>query len=56
MSFKRFFQRRARRRESERELEYHLQRETEENIERGMSPVEARRAAHLKLAKRPPAD
>ncbi|MBS1804370.1 MAG: ABC transporter permease [Acidobacteria bacterium] len=45
----RFFQRPSRRRESELELEDHLQRETEENIERGMSPDDARRAAHIKL-------
>lgn len=49
MSFKRFFQRRARRADSALELEAYLQRETEENIERGMSPAEARRAAHVKL-------
>ena len=49
MSFKRFFQRRSRRQESALELEAYLQRETEENIERGMSPGDARRAAHIKL-------
>src|SRR4051794_41118663 len=49
MSFKRFFQRRSRRQESELELEAYLQKETEENIERGMSPGEARRAAHIRL-------
>ena len=49
MSFMRFFQRRARRHESALELQDHLQREIEENIERGMSPVDARRAAHIKL-------
>jgi len=49
MSFKRFFQRRSRRQESALELEAYLQKETEENIERGMSPADARRAAHLKL-------
>src|SRR6185503_10534887 len=49
MSFKGLFQRRARRHESALELEAYLQRETEENIERGMSPAEARRAAHIKL-------
>ena len=49
MSFKRFFQRRSRRQESALELEAHLQKETEENIERGMSPANARRAAHVKL-------
>jgi putative ABC transport system permease protein len=46
---KRFFQRRARREESRLELQAYLERETEENIERGMSPEEARRAAHIKL-------
>ena len=49
MSWNRFFQRRARREESARELEAYLQTETEENIQRGMSPQEARRAAHIKL-------
>ena len=49
MSFKRFFQRRSRRQESALELEAYLQKETEENIERGMSPADARRAAHVKL-------
>ncbi len=46
---KRFFQRHVRREESELELQAYLDRETEENIERGMSPEEARRAARLKL-------
>jgi len=46
---KRFFQRRIRREESALELQAYLARETEENIERGMSPEEARRAAHVKL-------
>src|SRR3954468_24879964 len=49
MSLKRFFHRRARRADSALELEAYLQRETEENIERGMSPADARRAAHIKL-------
>ena len=49
MPFKRFFQRRSHRQESALELESYLQRETDENIERGMSPDEARRAAHIKL-------
>jgi putative ABC transport system permease protein len=48
MSWIRFF-RRARREESAAELEAYLQKETEENIERGMSHEEARRAAHIKL-------
>lgn len=49
MSITRFFKRQDRRRESALELEAYLQRETEENIERGMSPADARRAAHIKL-------
>ena len=49
MSWIRFFQRRVRRQESAAELEAYLRKETEENIERGMSPEEARRAAHIKL-------
>jgi putative ABC transport system permease protein len=35
--------------EFERELEDHLQRLTEENVNRGMAPEEARRAARLRL-------
>ena len=49
MSWMRFFQRRARREESAAELEAYLQRETQDNLERGMSPEEARRTAHIKL-------
>ena len=49
MSLKRFFQRPARRHESALELEDYLQKETDQNIELGMSPAEARRAAHIKL-------
>ena len=49
MRLKRFFDRHTRRLESALELEAYLQRETEENIERGMSPADARRAAHVKL-------
>ena len=49
MSWKRFFQRRARRQESAEELEAYMQRETEENIERGMTPEAAHRAARIKL-------
>ena len=49
MSWIRFFQRRARREESAAELQAYLQNETEENIERGMSPEQARRAARIKL-------
>jgi putative ABC transport system permease protein len=49
MSWTRFLQRRRRREESARELEAHLQAETEDNIERGMSAEEAQRAARMKL-------
>lgn len=49
MFLKRFFQRSARRHEAALELEDYVQKETEENIQRGMSPVEAGRAAHIKL-------
>ncbi|MGC1385427.1 MAG: ABC transporter permease [Candidatus Acidiferrales bacterium] len=35
--------------EFDRELESHLELLTDENIRRGMTPVEARRAAHLRL-------
>ncbi|HLJ48196.1 MAG TPA: ABC transporter permease [Bryobacteraceae bacterium] len=36
-------------REDEAELRYHLERETELNIRRGMTPEEAKRAAHLSV-------
>jgi len=49
MSWKRFIHRRTSREESAAELEAYLQKETDENIDRGMSPDEARRAAHIKL-------
>jgi hypothetical protein len=49
MSWKRFFQRRTRREESAIELEAYLQKETEDNMERGMSADGARRVARLKL-------
>ena len=49
MRWSRFFHRWVRDEESARELEFYLQTETEENIGRGMSPEEARRAAHRKL-------
>ena len=49
MSWSRFFHRRQWDRERARELEAHLEIETDDNIARGMSPEEARRAAHLKL-------
>src|SRR3954451_22647906 len=49
MSWKHIFQHLARREESAAELQAYLEKETEENIERGMSPSEARRAAYIKL-------
>jgi putative ABC transport system permease protein len=52
MNLKRFFQRGLRREEFAAELQAYLEKETEENMERGMSAEEARRAAHLKLGNR----
>jgi putative ABC transport system permease protein len=49
MSWKHFLQRRASREQSALELQAYLERETDENIERGMSPEQARRSAHIKL-------
>jgi putative ABC transport system permease protein len=49
MSWTRFFRRRYWDEERARELEDYLEIETDENIARGMSPEEARRAAHRKL-------
>ena len=49
MSWRRFFRRAHRDRESAEELRSYLEIETDENIARGMSPDEARRAAHIKL-------
>jgi len=49
MGWKRFFVRRATRQESACELDSYLKTETEENIARGMSAEEARRAARIKL-------
>ena len=49
MSWSRFFRRDQWDEERARELEAHLEIETEENIARGMSPEEARYAAHRKL-------
>lgn len=43
----RFFFAGKRRREVDEELRFHLQRETEENVARGMSPEEARRRAAI---------
>lgn len=40
---------RRRRQELREEIEGHIEFETQENIERGMNPAEARRAAILKL-------
>ncbi len=49
MSWTRFFRRRYWDEERARELEAYLEAETDENIARGMSPEEARYAAHRKL-------
>ena len=49
MSWMRFFRRRRWDEERARELEAYLEAETEENMARGMSPEEARYAAHRKL-------
>ena len=49
MSWTRFFRRRHWDEERARELEAYLEAETDENIARGMSPEEARYAAHRKL-------
>ena len=49
MIWTRFFRRRYWDEERARELEAYLEAETDENIARGMSPVEARYAAHRKL-------
>ena len=49
MSWQRFFQRGRWDDERRRELEAHIQIETDENVGRGLSPVEARRAATRKL-------
>ena len=49
MSWTRFFRRRYWDEERARELEDYLEIETEENMARGMSPGEARHAAHQKL-------
>jgi hypothetical protein len=49
MGWYRFFRRTEWDRERSRELEAYLDHETDENIARGMSPEEARHAAHRKL-------
>ena len=49
MSWTRFFRRRYWDEERERELEAYVETETDENIARGMTPEEARYAAHRKL-------
>ena len=49
MSWTRFFRRRYWDEERARELDAYLEAETDENIARGMSPEEARYAAHRKL-------
>ncbi len=49
MSWTRFFRRRYWDQERARELDAYLEAETDDNIARGMSPEEARYAAHRKL-------
>jgi MacB-like periplasmic core domain len=49
MSIRRFFRRKQWDAERAAELESHLQIETDHNVEAGMSPAEARAAAHRKL-------
>jgi predicted permease len=49
MGWNRFFRRAEWDRERSRELDAYLDHETDENIARGMSPEEARHAAHRKL-------
>ena len=49
MGWKRFFRRKQWDEERARELEAYLQIETDENLARGMSPEDARYAAHRKL-------
>jgi len=49
MSWVRFLRRRRWDEERARELEAYLENETADNISRGLTPEEARRAAHLKL-------
>jgi putative ABC transport system permease protein len=49
MSFTRFFRRRRWDRERARELQAYLDIETDDNIARGLSPEDARHAAHRKL-------
>ena len=49
MSWRRFFRRRKWDEERARELASYLEAETEENVARGMTREEARRAAHIKL-------
>jgi predicted permease len=49
MSWARFFRRARTDRQSVEELRSYVELETDENIARGMSPDEARRAAHIRL-------
>jgi hypothetical protein len=49
MSLVRFFRRKHWDTERAAELESHLQIETDRNVEAGMSPADARAAAHRKL-------
>ena len=46
------FRRRPAERELDDEIRFHLEMETEENLRRGMSREEARRAAHVELRRR----
>ena len=49
MSLRRFFRRTHDDAELNQEIDLHLQQETDDNIERGLPPEEARRQAYLKL-------
>jgi hypothetical protein len=49
MKWRRFFHRARRDAESARDIQFYLDTETDENIARGMSPEEARRAARKKF-------
>jgi putative ABC transport system permease protein len=49
MSWSRFFRRKGWDKERSQELDSYLETETADNIQRGMSPEEAKRTAHIKL-------
>src|SRR5579859_7822282 len=49
MSWRRYFGRRRAYLDHAREFQSHLELEVDDNIARGMSPEDARRAAHLKF-------